>query len=92
MSTTIVAFNTTLVAWLQLALYTQNRSCERTTVVVKVPVQIRIDESIDEQLRVFAAKNRMRLNEAAEAMIRHCLTSRHFCAKYQTTKEKAIDY
>ncbi|NUN66333.1 hypothetical protein HCU40_16635 [Pseudanabaena biceps] len=59
----------------------------------KVPLQSRIDEDLDLQLRQIAAKHRKRPNAIVDAALRHCFSSRHFLAKLEDlfTKKEEID-
>ena len=55
-----------------------------------VPLQCRIDEKIDDELRVFAASHRIKRPAIViEAALRHCLNDQHFIKKL--TKKEEID-
>ncbi len=58
----------------------------------KAKLTISLEESTDEKLRALAFKHRKTttISSLSEAMILHCLGSRHFIEKL--TKKEEIDY
>jgi hypothetical protein len=57
-----------------------------------VPLQCRIDEKLDSELRVFAATHRIKRPAVIiEAALKHCLNNSHFIEKL-AKKEEEIDH